>query len=345
MLKSMNFLRGKSRGRVSGGTKSASPAPVILGRDAQSVPRILWQQGSNLVNKLALLLNKCWGRGVSAFCTFFKYPSPEACVSPSPAGGEGWNRPWCDKILGTDCASRPRMTGGRGAGFVRLLRRYTPRNDVFNNTPHSALSRHSLPQGAREHGRSMIEMLGVLAIIAVLSVGGIAGYSKAMMMWKVDKWSAGLIQMMQEAQTLYLNQKSFGDTVKNITPQLVDTGVIPQGMLDENYRDMFGNRLTVLTRYGGEEFGLRLNVYHEMPAGKDAVECCKKLYEMGQQFPSNWVVVNENFGYSVCGRAAPDNYAQVMGCQPYSLAKVAELCKNCETNNCNIIFLLDNTKY
>ena len=32
-----------------------------------------------------------------------------------------------------------------------------------------------------EKGRSMIEMLGVLAIIGVLSVGGIAGYSKAMM--------------------------------------------------------------------------------------------------------------------------------------------------------------------
>ena len=30
-------------------------------------------------------------------------------------------------------------------------------------------------------GRSMIEMLGVLAIIGVLSVGGIAGYSKAML--------------------------------------------------------------------------------------------------------------------------------------------------------------------
>ena len=36
-------------------------------------------------------------------------------------------------------------------------------------------------------GRSMIEMLGVLAIIAVLSVGGIAGYSKAMEKWKVNK--------------------------------------------------------------------------------------------------------------------------------------------------------------
>jgi len=38
-----------------------------------------------------------------------------------------------------------------------------------------------------EAGRSMIEMLGVLAIIGVLSVGGIAGYSKAMMKYKINK--------------------------------------------------------------------------------------------------------------------------------------------------------------
>ncbi len=35
-------------------------------------------------------------------------------------------------------------------------------------------------------GRSMIEMLGVLAIIGVLSVGGIAGYSKAMFEYKAN---------------------------------------------------------------------------------------------------------------------------------------------------------------
>ncbi len=38
-----------------------------------------------------------------------------------------------------------------------------------------------------ENGRSMIEMLGVLAIIGVLSVGGIAGYSKAMMKYRINK--------------------------------------------------------------------------------------------------------------------------------------------------------------
>ena len=45
-------------------------------------------------------------------------------------------------------------------------------------------------RGAREQGRSMIEMLGVLAIIAVLSVGGIAGYSKAMEKFKINKMLA-----------------------------------------------------------------------------------------------------------------------------------------------------------
>ena len=38
-----------------------------------------------------------------------------------------------------------------------------------------------------QNGRSMIEMLGVLAIIGVLSVGGIAGYSKAMMKYRINK--------------------------------------------------------------------------------------------------------------------------------------------------------------
>ena len=56
----------------------------------------------------------------------------------------------------------------RGEGFG-LLRRYTPRNDICSA------------------GRSMIEMLGVLAIVGVLSVGGIAGYSKAMEKFKINK--------------------------------------------------------------------------------------------------------------------------------------------------------------
>lgn len=38
-----------------------------------------------------------------------------------------------------------------------------------------------------ESGRSMVEMLGVLAIIGVLSVGGIAGYTQAMKKYKANE--------------------------------------------------------------------------------------------------------------------------------------------------------------
>ena len=72
---------------------------------------------------------------------------------------------------------------------------------MFFNTHNSALSCHSFPQRARECGRSMIEMLGVLAIIAVLSVGGITGYSKAMEQYKLNKMAneySFLIQGLME---------------------------------------------------------------------------------------------------------------------------------------------------
>ncbi len=39
----------------------------------------------------------------------------------------------------------------------------------------------------KERGRSMIEMLGVLAIIGVLSIGGIAGYTMAMNRYKANQ--------------------------------------------------------------------------------------------------------------------------------------------------------------
>ena len=52
-----------------------------------------------------------------------------------------------------------------------------------------------------EQGRSMIEMLGVLAIVGVLSVAGIAGYSKAMAKYKINK-------VMDEVSTIAANVKT-----------------------------------------------------------------------------------------------------------------------------------------
>ena len=104
--------------------------------------------------------------------------SREFLREKSRGEGSGLHRHWCQKILGTG----PSMTGGRGANSF---------------------------------GRSMIEMLGVLAIIAVLSVGGIAGYSKAMEMFKINKiieeynyFIAGLLEHLPDYEKL--NQKMDG---------------------------------------------------------------------------------------------------------------------------------------
>ena len=62
-----------------------------------------------------------------------------------------------------------------------------------------------------QSGRSMIEMLGVLAIIGVLSVGGIAGYSKAMMQYKINKTADQVTQIVGNIRTLFASQKSYRD--------------------------------------------------------------------------------------------------------------------------------------
>ena len=56
-------------------------------------------------------------------------------------------------------------------------------------------------------GKSMIEMLGVLAIIAVLTVGGIAGYSKAMKKYQANKVVGEIIQVLANLKEVSENGK------------------------------------------------------------------------------------------------------------------------------------------
>ena len=68
----------------------------------------------------------------------------------------------------------------------------------------------SIPCGKeRQSGRSMIEMLGVLAIIGVLSVGGIAGYSKAMMKYRVNKSVQQISLIASNIQTFFAPQGNY----------------------------------------------------------------------------------------------------------------------------------------
>lgn len=62
---------------------------------------------------------------------------------------------------------------------------------------------------SQETGRSMVEMLGVLAIVGVLSVGGIAGYSQAMSKFKVTKAMDQVQTIITNIRTLYASQRTY----------------------------------------------------------------------------------------------------------------------------------------
>ena len=93
-----------------------------------------------------------------------------------------------------------------------------------------------------ESGRSMIEMLGVLAIIGVLSVGGIAGYSQAMSKFKVSKTTDQIQTMVTNIRTLFAGQRSYDGLEKATTAYTM--GIYT----DETY---IGSGDTGTNAYGG----------------------------------------------------------------------------------------------
>ena len=154
------------------------------------------------------------------------------------------------------------------------------------NTPHSALSCHSLPHVAREYGRSMIEMLGVLAIIGVLSVGGIAGYSKAMEKWKINKTIEQVEEITQNILTLYANRKTFEfswDDDLNLD-DLKTLGIIPANLKQAQNDSMFINPL------GGSSYMFGDPYYFEIRVTGISKEACVALSTHNWNFSSPYFI-------------------------------------------------------
>ena len=82
-----------------------------------------------------------------------------------------------------------------------------------------------------QSGRSMIEMLGVLAIVGVLSVAGIAGYSKAMAKYKVNKLTDQITMTAANVKTTFAGQGDYSGLTTEIAHNL---GVFPEEM-DKDY--------------------------------------------------------------------------------------------------------------
>jgi len=151
--------------------------------------------------------------------------------------------------------------------------------NIFSNS--SLTSRKGQNKDSQD-GRSMIEMLGVLAIIGVLSVGGIAGYSKAMQKYRINKTIEQITLIAGNIRTFFAPQKNYvgvacwgedcdgicygsngeivnGDEengIQNGCPIIRKAKIVPEEMLTFNadneitaIKDPFGHGLDIVATY------------------------------------------------------------------------------------------------
>ena len=250
-----------------------------------------------------------------------------------------------------------RFSSGNDSRLGRWLR--TVCNLI--NTPHSALSCHSIPQGAREYGRSMIEMLGVLAIIGVLSVGGIAGYSKAMEKFKVNKLVEeyanlmfGLMQHIDYFTPLrtegeYQGRYYLTDTIQSLdlVPACWQKHGSGQGFIDSS-----GNMISIFTRNKRITFDLRLGATEIDDSGDRIIKsfsnklCFELFNNMLQPLHSSLFYAgiwkNKSAGITYYG----DKYcgADDRCLRDMTLSDIQSLCNSCRVNveNCIVVWELDN---
>ena len=78
-----------------------------------------------------------------------------------------------------------------------------------------------------QSGRSMVEMLGVLAIIGVLSIGGISGYSKAMSKYRVNKTLDQISMLVMNIRSLFASSVDYADLSVSTAIQM---GIVPGDM-------------------------------------------------------------------------------------------------------------------
>ena len=120
----------------------------------------------------------------------------------------------------------------------------------------------NINKNSTQYGRSMIEMLGVLAIVGVLSVGGIAGYSKAMTKFKINKIIDQVAHIATNIRTIYAQQSNFSGLDRQIASNI---GAIPDSIppyeTHSNLINIFGGEIMVA---GDDNEGFIIN-YSKLP--------------------------------------------------------------------------------
>ena len=198
-----------------------------------------------------------------------------------------------------------------------------------------------------QSGRSMVEMLGVLAIIGVLSVGAIAGYSKAMMKYKLNKQTEQIGSILDYVNIHLDDFKRSKTTIStNMIPTLTKLDVIPKEMIRKNTTskiyDIFGTAIALSNYTIGDgnyifEFRLFIN--------KGQKESCMNLFTIAkakreQLWRTKFETAKGEEETSSANIANGDNYctSDRKCLKDLSLAEMENYCTVCEDKDTCIFY-------
>ena len=142
-----------------------------------------------------------------------------------------------------------------------------------------------------QKGRSMVEMLGVLAIIGVLSVGALAGYSKAMKRHKLNI-QAEQISTLIMAEMTYQEQIGVPQNTQMLSgshvlvPIYKSLNAIPENMIipgNNTYiQDIFRNRVLLYTYDNKSWHAIRVELKTDQN-----IESCINIFETAKNYSPN----------------------------------------------------------
>ncbi len=164
-------------------------------------------------------------------------------------------------------------------------------------------------KNANQSGRSMIEMLGVLAIVGILSAGGIAGYSMAMNNHKTNAMMEKVHLIAQRTKELY------GSDYRGLNNNGSLDALINAGMLNDK-NTPFGGEFQL---WQAEAFPNAFTIKSPYNVPQDA--CVKLLLaDWGPEGVFLGMTLNDKYSYESL-------FAYDRNTYPTTVAKATSACK------------------
>ena len=200
-----------------------------------------------------------------------------------------------------------------------------------------------------QSGRSMVEMLGVLAIIGVLSVGAIAGYSKAMMKYKLNKQSEQISWLLN---VLYRYKAAFGESPQfmELWPTFKQLGEIPENMIKgQRIYDVFGSRINMMTNACSSGKCSEVMLLYDI-APSESFEICQNVFNAAKEFHADiarsgvYKYNNDGTSTSYGNDFFGDKYCAGKNClKDITQEQIYTQCQYCDTRDqtCRLFFNFD----